>query len=197
YSDVTALLLWQRRCAGLMGFHGPMLDRGDDVAADALASLVAQLGGRGRPVAAFAGQGHGGGRATGRLAGGSLTMIAASIGTPWEIDTRRVILMLEDTGERPYRIDRMLQQLSGAGKLAQVAGVGLGDFESCVDDRFPDRPVLAVILEVLRPLGVPVVTGLSFGHVRANYPWPEGARATIDGDSGELRVIEQGVESPS
>jgi muramoyltetrapeptide carboxypeptidase len=91
----------------------------------------------------------------------------------------------------------MLQQLSGAGKFARVAGVGVGSFESCVDDRFPDMPVQTVILEALRPLGVPVVSGLPFGHVRANYAWPQGARATIDADSGVLRVIEQGVGRPS
>ena len=76
--------------------------------------------------------------ATGRLVGGSLTLVAASIGTSWEIDTRGAILLLEDRGERPYRIDRMLQQLRGAGKLARLAGVGLGDFSSCVDERYPE-----------------------------------------------------------
>ena len=75
--------------------------------------------------------------ATGRLVGGSLTLVAASIGTSWEIDTRGAILLLEDRGERPYRIDRMLQQLRGAGKLARLAGIGLGDFSSCVDERYP------------------------------------------------------------
>ena len=194
YSDITALLLWQRRCAGLMGFHGPMLDRGGDVDPVAIASLVAQLCGKAELPLAIRGDGHGGGRAAGRLVGGSLTLVAASIGTAWEIDTRNAILLLEDVGERPYRIDRMLQQLRAAGKLAPLAGVGTGDFSSCLDDRFPETRVLDVIGEVFRPLGVPCVTGLPFGHLRSNAPWAVGCRATIDGDAGVIHIMEQGVK---
>jgi muramoyltetrapeptide carboxypeptidase len=193
YSDITALLLWQRRCAGLMGFHGPMLDRGDDVDPEAFASLVDQLCGRAELPLRLAGEGWGGGSASGRLVGGSLTLVAASIGTAWEVDTRGAILLLEDVGERPYRIDRMLQQLAGAGKLAGVAGVGIGDFATCRDDRFPESTVADVIRAVIEPFGVPLVMGLPFGHVRANRAWAVGSRATIDGDAGEIRIIEQGV----
>jgi len=193
YSDITALLLWQRRCAGLMGFHGPMLDRGGDVDPEVVASLAAQLRGEAKLPLVLRGTGHGGGSAGGRLVGGSLTLVAASIGTPWEVDTRGAILLLEDVAELPYRIDRMLQQLTGSGKLARLAGVGIGDFASCRDERYPEIGALDVIREVVRPLGVPLVTGLPFGHVRANFPWPVGGRATIDGDVGEIRVTEQGV----
>ena len=194
YSDITALLLWQHRRAGLMGFHGPMLDRGGDVDPDSIHSLVAQLCGTADLTQPIAGDAHGGGRAHGRLMGGSLTLVAASIGTTWEIDTRGGILLLEDVGERPYRIDRMLQQLRGAGKLARLVGVGIGDFSSCLDDRFPETRVLDVIGEVFRPLGVPCVTGLPFGHLRSNAPWAVGCRATIDGDAGLVHIVEQGVK---
>jgi len=193
YSDITALLLWQRRCAGLVGIHGPMLDRGDDVDPEAFATLVATLKGELSLPVILTGVGNGGGRASGRLVGGSLTMLAASIGTSWEVDTRRAILMLEDVGERPYRVDRMLQQLIGAGKFDALVGVGVGDFSSCQDERYPEVGALDVILGALRPLGVPVVTGLPFGHVRRNLAWPFGGRATIDGQAGEIRLIEQGV----
>jgi len=131
------------------------------------------------------------------LLGGSLTMLVASLGTPWEIDTRGAILLLEDTGERPYRIDRMLQQLRQAGKLAQVAALGVGDFSLCVDERYPDAPVEQVIEQVVRPLGVPLVAVPPFGHVRSNFPWPVGARAILDGDRGELSILEQGVTKAS
>jgi muramoyltetrapeptide carboxypeptidase len=197
YSDITALLLWQRRCAGLIGFHGPMLDRGANVDPAALASLVAQLKGEAELPLVLRGTGRGGPRAQGRLVGGSLTLVAASIGTAWEVDTRGAILLLEDRGEPPYRIDRMLQQLSGAGKLEGVAGIGTGDFSSCVDDRYPTTTVEMVIEEVVRPLGVPLITELPFGHVRANFAWPVGGRATIDGHSGELRILERGVTASS
>jgi muramoyltetrapeptide carboxypeptidase len=193
YSDITALLLWQRRCAGLMGFHGPMLDRGGDVDPEAIAALAAQLRGDAKLPLVLRGAGQRAGKASGRLVGGSLTLVAASIGTLWEIDTRGAILLLEDVGERPYRIDRMLQQLLGAGKLASLAGVGVGDFASCLDERYPETGALDVILAAVGDLGVPVVTGLPFGHVRANFPWTVGGRATIDGDAGEIRMTEQGV----
>ena len=99
-----------------MGLHGPMLDRGADVDPAALAALVAQLTGAVETPISLRGVGRGGERAQGRLVGGSLTLVAASIGTDWEVQTRGAILLLEDHGERPYRIDRMLQQLRGSGR---------------------------------------------------------------------------------
>ncbi|HXK23143.1 MAG TPA: LD-carboxypeptidase [Myxococcota bacterium] len=191
YSDITALLLWQQRRAGLAGFHGPMLDKGSKLDRAAFAELLAQLSGA--TAEPLQGRGVAGGRAEGRLVGGSLTMLAASVGTHWEIDTRGAILMLEDVGERPYRIDRMLQQLRGAGKLSNLAGVGVGDFSSCTDAKYPTPDVEQVLQDVLRPLRVPLVLGLPFGHVLANRAWPFGARATIDGRRGEVRVLEAGV----
>lgn len=193
YSDVTALLLWQRRCAGLVGFHGPMLDRGRDADPDAMASLLAQLTGDASARCVLRGTGGRGAVARGRLTGGSLTLVAASLGTPWEIDTRGAILLLEDVGERPYRIDRMLQQLRAAGKLTVAAGLGFGDFSSCCDERYPSPDVAGVIERVVGELGVPCVTGLPFGHVAANHAWPLGGRATIDPGRGEIRIDERGV----
>ncbi len=92
YSDITALLLWQQRRAGLMGVHGPMLDRGADVDPAALAALVAQLTGAMETPFSLRGVGRGGERAQGRLVGGSLTFVAASIGTDW----RRVLATRRD-----------------------------------------------------------------------------------------------------
>ncbi len=195
YSDVTALLLWQRRQAGLVGFHGPMLERGSDVEPAVLDALIGALTGERAPV--LRGTPRAGGVATGRLVGGSLTLVAASIGTSWEIDTRGAILLLEDRGERPYRIDRMLQQLRGAGKLAPLVGVGLGDFSSCLDERFPDRSAEQLVAEEIAPLRIPLVTDLPFGHVKGNYPWPMGCRAKLDADRGELQMLERGVSVAS
>jgi len=193
YSDVTALLLWQRRCAGLMGFHGPMLDRGEDLAGAALEHLIQQLTGEGSLPLTLRGRALVDGRATGRIVGGSLTLLAASIGSPWELDTRAAILLIEDVGERPYRIDRMLQQLRAAGKFDGLAGVGIGSFASCVDERYPQPDVDTVIENALRPLDIPIVGGLPFGHIPLNYAWPMGGRATIDGTSGEFQLLERGV----
>jgi muramoyltetrapeptide carboxypeptidase len=173
-----------------------MLDRGGDVDPAALDRLFDQLIAgraqsqplRGRPMQA--------GRATGTLVGGSLTMLVASLGTSWEVETRGAILMLEDTGERPYRIDRMLQQLASAGKLRDVVGIGIGAFTECADAKYPVPSVEDVLAEALAACDVPIVTGLPFGHVANNYAWPEGGRATIDGDSGCVLLLERGVLEP-
>jgi muramoyltetrapeptide carboxypeptidase len=192
YSDVTALLLWLRRRAGLVGFHGPMLDRGADTDPASLEALLGQLSGGSALPLVLAGRAMGGGRARGRLVGGSLTLLAASLATPWELDTRGAILLFEEVNEAPYRIDRMLQQLRAAGKLTRVVGVGVGDVSSCVDERYGARTV-DVIEELVRPLGVPLVLDLPFGHVRTNATWPLGVRAELDGDRGLLRILEHGV----
>ena len=193
YSDATTLLLWQRRCAGLVGFHGPMLERGDGLDPEALRACLDALTGRGPAKTTLAGRGQVAGRATGRLVGGSLALVIASLGTPWEVDTRGAILLFEDVGERPFRIDRYLAQLRAAGKLDALAGIGVGALVECTDPRYPEADAREVVLEAVRDLAVPVVTDLPFGHVDDNRTWPVGARAAIDGGRGELVVHERGV----
>ncbi len=192
YSDITTLLLWQRRRAGLMGFHGPMFDRPESLSADSLRAIAACLLGIGPPLR-IPGKSLVGGWGEGRLIGGSLTLIATSIGTPWEIDTRDSILMLEETNEAPYLLDRMLQQMRAAGKLDSLVGVGIGGLTGCVNEALPSPTALEVIEEVLAPLGVPIVAELPFGHVDDHVPWGVGARAAIDGDRGEIELLELAV----
>lgn len=136
YSDITALHLALARYAGFVSFHGPMLT------SDLLRkrqppteqALFDQLRGR-QPVgswlpqpAQFPLQSLRCGAAQGRLMGGNLSLIGSTLGTPWEIDTRDAILFVEDVGERPYKIDRLLTQLRLAGKLQGLRGVLIGDF---------------------------------------------------------------------
>jgi muramoyltetrapeptide carboxypeptidase len=191
YSDITTLLLWQRRCAGLMGIHGPMLEKVTP-APGAHSALARALMGVGPPPR-FEGKSLVGGWRDGRLTGGSLSVAVASLGTPWEIDTRDAILMLEDVNEPPYKVDRMLQQLSAAGKLDSVVGVGVGSMLGCEDGDDASIDVADVLEEILSPLGVPVVSELPFGHSVANLSWPHGGRAAIDGDRGEIELLEFGV----
>jgi muramoyltetrapeptide carboxypeptidase len=160
-----------------------------------LAGLLGQLLGDTEPPR-LCGTGRGGGTARGPLVGGSLTLVVASLGTPWEIETDGAILLLEEVGERPYRVDRMLQQLRAAGKLAGLAGIGFGDLSTCVDDRYETR-IGEVVAEATGPLGVPCVTELPFGHVRENTAWPVGGSATLNGSTGELTILERGVEGRS
>jgi len=191
YSDITSLLLWQRKLAGLMGIHGPMLER-DGLSDDVATSLVRALTGSGPPLR-LPGKTLTGGWAEGRLVGGSLSLVVASLGTPWEIDTRDAILMLEEVGEPPFRVDRMLAQLAAAGKLQVAAGVAFGCMEGCEDPRYPDRDVDLVLGEAVAELGLPAIHGLPFGHGAHNLAWPFGGRAAIDGDRGEVELLDSAV----
>jgi muramoyltetrapeptide carboxypeptidase len=190
FSDITTLLGWQREVAGLAGLHGPMCVRDDGPTPAELRALLAALYGD-VPVP-LRGRGGARGRAEGPLVGGSLTLVAASLGTPWAVDARGAILLLEDTGERPFRIDRMLQQLRHSGVLAGVAGVGLGHFDRCAE---PDGFIHAgqILREWLDATGVPWVSGLPFGHGAPNLAWPMGVRARLDGARATLHILERGV----
>ena len=194
YSDITTLLLWQRKHAGLLGIHGPMCEKPGSLDGEAGSALVRALQGTG-PLPRYEGKIVAGGWAEGRLVGGSLSVCVASLGTSWEVDTREAILMLEDVTELPYRIDRMLQQLRAAGKFDRVAGVALGSFTDCDDERYPDWTVERLIEEIFAPLGVPVVSGLPFGHGAENRPWPFAGRAALDGARGELEILEAAVST--
>lgn len=191
FSDATTLLLWQRRLAGLVGFHAPMLEREEPLGEEELERLGLAL--IGRPLPPLRGVPGCGGRAEGRLVGGSLTLLAASIGTPWEVDTRGAIVLFEEIGEKPYALDRLLGQLRFAGKFRSVVGIGVGHLVGCTDAKRVTPTAEEVLEEILRPLGVPLVLGLPFGHRRPNLTWPVGVRGAIDGERGEVHVLEAGV----
>jgi muramoyltetrapeptide carboxypeptidase len=191
FSDVTTLLLWQLRRAGLTGFHGPMFDKDAGPSDEELERLARALAGD--ALAPLAGAGRAGGRAEGRLVGGSLTLLAASLGTPWELDARGALLLFEETGEKPYAIDRDLHQLAAAGKLAAARGFGVGSLLGCEDPKRATPTADDVVVEILGRLGKPLVTGLRFGHENPNLAWPVGVRGALDGERGELVVLEAGV----
>lgn len=192
YSDITSLLLWQRRVAGLMGIHGPMLEKPGSASSETTASLARALTGSG-PPAVLEGESLVPGWAEGRLTGGNLTMVAASLGTPWEIDTRGAILMLEEVCEPLYRLDRLLQQLLHAGKLAALVGIGVGSLLDCDSGAAQGWGIQELLRDTFEPLGVPVVTQLPFGHDLPNIAWPFGGRAALDGDRGELELLDSAV----
>jgi muramoyltetrapeptide carboxypeptidase len=139
-----------------------------------------------------------GGVAEGRLAGGNLSLICASLGTPFAPAFKSKILFFEDVSEKPYRLDRMLTQLWNAGVFSQVAGVAVGVNSQCDDDsenktgeyRQSGAEVLQERLALVR---VPVVTGLPFGHVDLNATIPVGVMARLDGKLGDLIITEAAV----
>jgi muramoyltetrapeptide carboxypeptidase len=139
-----------------------------------------------------------GGKASGPLIGGNITLLCAALGTPYQPSYRNCILFFEDLDEVPYRFDRMLTQLLNAGLLQQVAGIAIGINVNCHDPKAKGakeyRQTLEdVFKERLLPLKVPIVAGLPFGHIPLNATLPVGVRATLDAVKGDLTIDEPAV----
>ena len=207
YSDIVSLHSAFQKKIKLVTFHSPMLSGA--LAADHLPEFTRASFFRTLMEAKPAGNICDGydkkgvstlhyGVAEGRLIGGNLTVLTASIGTPYEPKFKDRILFLEDVGERPYRLDRMLTQLLNAGILQQVAGVAVGVNSDCEEKKASasdeyTQSSADVFAERLSRLNVPVVTGLPFGHVDLNATLPIGAKAKLDGDNGDLIITEAAV----
>ena len=131
-----------------------------------------------------------GGRAAGPLCGGNLSLIAASLGTPWELDATGKLLFLEDVDEKTYRVDSMLTQLRNAGKFAACAGVILGAWTNCVPE-YPEKTLdlPEIFTELIAPAGKPVLMGLACGHCIPTLSLPLGAKAVLDADARTLEVL--------
>jgi len=203
YSDITALHIAINQRAGFMTFHGPMpvsdmlhplfseFER-DNLLQALTSPLPAGL--MQCPPGASPMQALFPGCAEGRLTGGNLSLVSALMGTPYEIDTRDKILILEDVDEENYRIDRMLTQLRLAEKLEQAAAIVLGRFtETEPADANKKYPVIEVFRALL-PQDKPVLMNVSFGHQRGRKTTlPLGAMARVDGDRCTLTLLESGV----
>ena len=182
FSDCSALLLAQLARGSGGGIHGWW--GGDSLQWQRLADLL-----QGRPVTPLKGRGRQGGVAVGSLVVCNLTVATSLIGTAWLPSLAGCILVLEDTGEAPYRIDRQLSQWLMAGLLVGVRGIGLGRFTWAEDDILTgDFSMDEILLERLRPLGVPLVSHLPVGHGNPNLALPMGALACLDGDRGLLSL---------
>ncbi|MEX2963148.1 LD-carboxypeptidase [Microbulbifer sp. TYP-18] len=206
YSDITALLNAINRRCGFITFHGPIAAQNfTDYTLDEFRKVLVRGEGPvriGAPPRFEAAPGRAehnnrltrfrGGRARGRLTGGNLSLVCSLLGTPYEPEFRNRILFLEDVGEAPYRIDRMLTQLWLAGKLEQVAGIVFGKFTEA-DTSGNTFSVEHVLRERCGGLKVPVIRGLMTGHVEDQTVIPVGAMAELDGDGGSLTLLEAAV----
>lgn len=135
-----------------------------------------------------------GGKASGVLIGGNLSLLASMSGTDFAINARDKLIFMEDIEEKPYRIDRMLTQLRQADELAEAAGFALGVFADCVPD--PEDRSLTLeetVQDRLNPLGKPTAYGLSWGHISNQATLPVGIRAELDADKVQLKILESGV----
>jgi muramoyltetrapeptide carboxypeptidase len=187
FSDITALLFSLSQ-QGISGVHGPLLTTiaaEPDWSRQRLWDWVT-----GRPLAPLVGQSWQGGTATGQLLPMNLTVATHLLGTPIQPDFRGVILAIEDVGEAPYRLDRMVTQWRLAGILAQVAGIAIGRFSQCNPPAtIPSFTVEEVLRDRLSDLNLPIVAGLPFGHDGPNAALPVGAAVVLDGDQGTLQVL--------
>ena len=190
FSDVTSLL-WAQLAQGQGGaIHGPLLTTLGAEPAWSQERLRAVL--FGETLAPLQGEGWVGGSAKGPLLAANLTVATHLLGTPHLPDLRGAILVLEDVGEAPYRIERMLTHWRLCGALQQLGGIGLGAFSDCDGNSEAASSDCFSLEQVLRErtadLGMPVVAGLPVGHVAGNAALPLGAMAELDGDSGQLTL---------
>jgi len=208
FSDITALLNGIHQETGLITFHGPVGSTiNDPYSIQHLENVVMQT----KKLATLKNveitdleeynkpeydrycitQGV----VSGKLVGGSLTLVNALVGTPHEIDFTDSIVFLEDIEEAPYRIDRMLTQLIQAKTFNKAAGLVFGVFKGC--DSIPDPNTFTlkqVIADRIKPLGIPAIYGMTFGHIENNLTLPIGINAKLDTYKMTLHLLEKAVQ---
>jgi muramoyltetrapeptide carboxypeptidase len=180
FSDTTVLLLALWRRGWKHAIHGPVLhsfaDQVDDASREATRALLLE-----GQIPSLSGRVLVPGEAQGTVLGGNLCMLASLAGTPEALSGQGAIVVLEDVGERPYRVDRLFHQLRQSGSLRGLAGLALGEFLHCEAPQWADWELTQVLRDLAEPLGVPVLTDLPVGHGTANHPWVLGAKARLDG----------------
>lgn len=210
YSDITALVCAVYQKCNMVTYHGPVaFSNFDSYTNDSFKRVLMGT----KPAGTFSQSDEFqnnlifseakattlvGGRATGKLIGGNLYLLTSLMGTPFEPDFKGKILFIEEVGEEPYRVDRMLTQLRLAGKLKECAGIALGRFIKCELTEKPDQfqiitSLEQVLTEELRQYGVPVVYGLPIGHVKSKLTVPIGVNAELDAYNKTLTIIESAV----
>ncbi len=197
FSDITALHLWALR-NGVITFHGPVVAGQWPWTTECSQSLFSALT-QTAPPGEIPEPEDGPkrscirpGKAHGRIIGGNLSMLLASLGTDYELDSRGAILFIEEVGEPAYRIDRMFTQLAHAGKLRGISGMVLGDFCSCPP--FGDRGYIEIVREICEAWDIPCFRGLATGHGRQRLTLPLGVRAEMDAGRQSLRILEGAVQ---
>ena len=210
YSDITALHLGLHQQAGMVTFHGPIvLSSFSDYTLAHFRRALFDPNPLGvlknppeerpfrpkHPLRTLKG-----GRGTGPLTGGNLTLISTTMGTPWEIQTDGKLLFLEDVDEQPYSMDRMLTHLRLAGKFRHIQGLILGQCQDCTPrdykPAFESTFSLGEVYDnILGDLKVPILAGLTIGHTEDQLTLPLGVRATLDADAGTLTVEEEALDS--
>ncbi len=203
YSDITSLLHAIFIKTGLVGFHGPTL--GSTMNPYSLENIhnVLMKGAPKTKIEYFDPKSEDSlyapyviqsGKMTGQLSGGNLTLLASLAGTKFNWDATDKLAFIEDIGEKPYRIDRMLTQLRQSANLDKAKGILLGIFEDCPNKEGDDSWSLKeVLIDRLGDLGIPVFYGFSFGHILNKCTIPVGIEASFDTETRQLTLLESCV----
>lgn len=194
FSDITALhLTWQ--AAGRVSVHGPVMTQLGKQPRPSIERLFHVLESA-EPAPPLQG-GHAvvPGAVEGPLVGGNLSVITRLLGTPYLPPLKGAVLLLEDVGERPYRLDRMWTHLALAGVFEQVAGIVLGDFTGC-EEKDADYTSLDVLRTLARETGLPCAAGFRVGHGDVNLTVPLGVRVRLDADQGSVTFLEPTTSAP-
>ncbi|MEY8348291.1 LD-carboxypeptidase [Bacillus cereus] len=189
YSDITALHIAFSQYAGLVTFHGPMMEElGKGVDSLSLSSfnqlfhpystILSGVECITAPSTRII---------SAPLIGGNLTVLVSTLGTPYEIYTANKIVLLEDIGEEPYRIDRMLNQLRLAGKLKECGGIVFTSCHDCISSK-QSLSLQSILYNYLAPYNIPVLYGLPIGHIQPNIGIPFGVTVTMDTERNTLSI---------
>ena len=197
-SDVTVLLNHITFETGLITFHGPMVaslrfSRGPTTETEdsfKSALITKDLTGE---ISYSTMKTLKRGKGQGKLMGGCLSLLVTTLGTPYEIDTKNKILFLEDIGEQPYRIERMLTHLKMAGKFKAIKGVVFGEMEGCQPKEGNGFSIEDIISDILSDIDVPIIFGIPSGHSYDNFTIPFGVKVEVNGDEGKFIILENGV----
>ena len=191
FSDLTSILLSRLASGFLGGVHGPLLTTlgsEPDWSKDRLKSILF-----GNSVPEIYGDPWGGGVSKGHLIVGNLTVITHLIGTEHLPSFKESILIIEDIGEAPYKIDRMLTHLRLTGILHQLSGLGFGSFTNCNDEGNVDKKQSFDLVEILKDrtkdLKIPIISNLPIGHCHGNASLPLGSQVILNGETGKLILL--------
>jgi muramoyltetrapeptide carboxypeptidase len=188
FSDITSLHLWLQ-AGGRMSVHGPVLTQLGKLPAATHERLFGLLESRAPAPPLRGTQSYVGGMAEGPLLGGNLSVFTRLLGTPFMPPLDGALLLLEDQGERPYRLDRMWTHLALAGVFERIRGIVLGSFTAC-EEPGASYGSAEVLRELARATGLPCAAGFPVGHGEQNEPLPLGARARLDAGECTLSFLE-------
>ncbi len=205
YSDITALHTAIFQNTGLVTFHGPgALSGYSDYVKDHVLNVISNPSDNykieispsnaANETSVFKTQTITPGKAVGELIGGNLSLLAAMTGTPFGLrNMKGKILFIEDVGEAPYRIDRMLTQLLQNFDMKQISAIALGIFSGCEAKDENSQSLMEVLKDRLGNLGIPVIYGLSFGHIGDQCTLPVGIKAELDAENATITLLESAV----